>query len=186
MSSQVEELIPLSLGKGSTMRTFIDHSKPDDSPDHNWVEVTYDGKDDSEVFDVPRHWHREHDEIMEVLEGRMIFNLDDKEMVISAGDPPLLITRGRIHGGRGIKGERVRLTERTRPSGTFKAQFFQDLLQNERFPGFLLATRVFYDGDMFLALPGGFKTLDYLFITIVGFIAKAFVPAKPATLKRMK
>jgi len=25
-----------------------------------------------------------------------------------------------------------------------------------------MATRVFYDGDMFVALPGGFKFLDYL------------------------
>lgn len=34
---------------------------------------------------------------MEVLEGRMIFYLDGKELVTSAGDPPLLILRGHVH-----------------------------------------------------------------------------------------
>jgi hypothetical protein len=59
-----------------------------------------------------------------------------------------------------VKGERVRFTERTQPSGTFKAHFFQDLFQNGM-PSFPLAMRVFYDGDTFVALPGGFKWLDY-------------------------
>ncbi|KUJ14515.1 uncharacterized protein LY89DRAFT_736548 [Mollisia scopiformis] len=185
MSSQIEELIPLTVAKGSTMRTFIDHSKPDESPEHNWVEVVYDGKEDSEVFAIPNHWHKYHDEIMEVLEGRMIFYLDGKELVTSAGDPPLFIARGHIHGFTAIKGERVRFTERTQPAGTFKATFFQDLLQLQRLPGFLLIMRVFYDGDTYPSLPGGFKTLDYIFITLVGLIAKPFVPATPATLKRI-
>jgi quercetin dioxygenase-like cupin family protein len=35
---------------------------------------------------------------MEVLEGRMIFYLDGKELVTSTGDPPLLIPRGHVHG----------------------------------------------------------------------------------------
>jgi hypothetical protein len=35
---------------------------------------------------------------MEVLSGRMIFYLDGKELVTSAGDPPLLIPRGHVHG----------------------------------------------------------------------------------------
>ena len=29
-------------------------------------------------------------------------------------------------------------------------------------PGFLGIMRVFYDNDTYVALPGGFKTLDYL------------------------
>jgi hypothetical protein len=33
-------------------------SKPKDSPEHIWVEVTYDGKEDSEVLTVPHHWHK--------------------------------------------------------------------------------------------------------------------------------
>jgi quercetin dioxygenase-like cupin family protein len=35
---------------------------------------------------------------MEVLEGRMIFYLDGKELVTSAGDPPILIPRLHVHG----------------------------------------------------------------------------------------
>lgn len=35
---------------------------------------------------------------MEVFEGKMIFTLDGKTLEISAGDPPLLIPRGHIHG----------------------------------------------------------------------------------------
>jgi ethanolamine utilization protein EutQ (cupin superfamily) len=42
--------------------------------------------------------NQDHDEILEVLEGRMIFYLDGKELVTSAGDPPILIRRGHIHG----------------------------------------------------------------------------------------
>jgi hypothetical protein len=29
-------------------------------------------------------------------------------------------------------------------------------------PGFLMSMRVFYDGDTFPSLPGGWKTLDWL------------------------
>ncbi|MCJ1401130.1 hypothetical protein MMC11_004342 [Xylographa trunciseda] len=187
MSSQLEELMPIAMTKGSNMRIFIDHSKPEDSPEHNWVEVTYDGKEDSVVLAVPGHWHKEHDEIVEVLEGRMIFYLDGKELVTSAGDPPILIRRGHIHGFTVIKGERVRATERTVPAGTFKALFFQDMFQDGKgLPGFLLAMRASYDGDMYTSLPGGFKTLDYLFTAVVGSLAKPFVPAKPVTLKRLE
>jgi len=35
---------------------------------------------------------------MEVLEGKMIFYLDGKKIVASAGDPPVLIPRGHVHG----------------------------------------------------------------------------------------
>jgi hypothetical protein len=49
------------------------------------------------------------------------------------------------------------------PAGTFKALFFQDMFQDGKgLPGFLLAMRASYDGDMYASLPGGFKTLDYL------------------------
>lgn len=53
-------------------------------------------------------------------------------------------------------------TERTVPGGDSKARFFQDMLQTSVMPGFLMAMRVFYDGDIYVALPGGFKTLDWL------------------------
>ncbi|KAG4443431.1 hypothetical protein IFR05_001110 [Cadophora sp. M221] len=98
MASQIEELMPLVVGKGISMRLFVDHSKPEDSPEHNWVDTAYDGKDDSDILTIPSHWHREHDEIMEVLEGTMIFYLDGKKIIASAGDAPILIPRLHVHG----------------------------------------------------------------------------------------
>jgi hypothetical protein len=56
----------------------------------------------------------------------------------------------------------VRAKERSLPAGDFKARFFQDMLQTNGLPGFLLAMRVSYDGDMYPSLPGGWKGLDWL------------------------
>lgn len=62
-----------------------------------------------------------------------------------------------------VKGERLRVTERTIPAGTFKALFFQDMFQDGNgAPGFLLAMRASFDGDMYPSLPGGIRFLDYL------------------------
>jgi hypothetical protein len=171
---------------------------------------------------------------MEVLEGRMIFYVDGKEIVGSAGDPPIVIAAGVVHGFSAstfppilcwtkiqvgfelsspitylkltratVKGEQVTFKESTRPSGTFKAHFFQDLFQSSASPGFLLAMRVFYDGDTYVSLPGKFWVLDYVvrypgessttvdslltnkFISVVGLISKAFAPTKLPDIKRM-
>jgi quercetin dioxygenase-like cupin family protein len=35
---------------------------------------------------------------MEVLEGKMFLYLDGKELLTSAGDPPVLVPRGHVHG----------------------------------------------------------------------------------------
>jgi len=35
---------------------------------------------------------------MEVLEGQVTFSLDGKDSIVSAGDPPIVIKRGIIHG----------------------------------------------------------------------------------------
>jgi hypothetical protein len=35
---------------------------------------------------------------MEVIEGHMIFYLDGKEIAIAAGEEPILIKRGHVHG----------------------------------------------------------------------------------------
>lgn len=36
-------------------------------------------------------------------------------------------------------------------------------------PGFFMTMRVFYDGDCYAALPGGFKMLDYAVSTYLVF-----------------
>lgn len=61
-----------------------------------------------------------------------------------------------------VKGIPVKFKEKTIPSGTFKTRFFQDMGQSGGFPSFFLLFRSFYEGDTYVALPGGFKTLDRL------------------------
>jgi len=183
MSDMIEEMMPLTLAKGCTMRIFIDHSKPIDDPDHNYTVASYDGAEDSLVFAVPRHWHDDHAEIMEVLCGQVGIEVNGKTTVLSAGDGPFLIPRGSFHSIAGVKGVKTILKEKTIPAGDFKARFFQDMLQNGN-PSFLLAMRSFYDSGGYVSLPGNIKLLDWLFVTVIGFIAKAFVPPKPTALKR--
>jgi len=127
---------------------------------------------------------KHHDETLEVLCGRMKFHIAGKEFVGSADDGPMTVPRGCVHGFTAIKGEKVTMKEMTNhPSGDFKVLFFQDLFQ-EGNPSFFMVMRAFYDGDGYLSLPGNIKLLDELFITIVGFLSKAFVPVKPTVVKR--
>ncbi|KAF2115651.1 hypothetical protein BDV96DRAFT_574242 [Lophiotrema nucula] len=184
MASQVEELLPIALAKGCSMRIFIDHSKPEDHVDHNWTENTYDGKEGSELLAIPNHWHNYHDEVMEVLSGTIKFFVGGKEIIATPANGPVLITRGTIHGFTAIKGQQVTFTEKNIPSGDFKARFFQDLFQAGT-PGLLLAFRAFYDGDTYIAVPGGFKVVDQIVTSFFGLLAKLFVPAKPNAVKRI-
>jgi quercetin dioxygenase-like cupin family protein len=48
-----------------------------------------------------------HDEVMEVLSGKMKFFIEGREIIASAGDVPLTIPRGTVHGFTVIKGEPV-------------------------------------------------------------------------------
>ncbi|RQM07754.1 hypothetical protein DH86_00003032, partial [Scytalidium sp. 3C] len=96
---------------------------------------------------------------MKVTEGRMKFSVGGKEIIGKAGDEPLIIPRGTVHGFSVIKGEKVSFVEKTVPSGEYKALFFQDMFQ-AGMPGHLMALRVFYDGDTYIALPGHIKILE--------------------------
>lgn len=102
-----------------------------------------------------------HDEVMEVLNGRMKFYVNGKEIIGSAGDEPLIIPRWTVHGFAVFEGEKVTFTEKTVPSGDYKALFFQDIFQAGS-PGLLMALRAFYDGDTYIALPGNIKILDQI------------------------
>jgi len=181
--ADIEEIMPVFPGRGCTMRMFIDHSKPADDPDYNWSETSYDGEEDSDVLSVPPHWHQYHDEVMEVLSGRLKFYVDGKEIIVSEGDPPLTIRRGSVHGFTVIKGESTTFKEKTNPTGEFKSLLFHDIFQDGN-PSFALVMRAFYDGDTYISLPGNIKLLDRIFITVVGFVSKAFAPTKPTALKR--
>ncbi len=141
------------------MRFLIDHSKPEDSIDHAWNEATYDGKPDSDLLEAPGHWHKYHDEYMQVLEGRISFTLEGKTCVLSAGDPALKLPRGLVHSFKCFKGERATLKVCTDPAGDFKELFFRDFFQIGK-PGFWIAMRAFYDGDTYISLPGNIKIVD--------------------------
>lgn len=47
--------------------------------------------------------------------------LDGKEILVKAGDPPVLVPRRAVHSMKGFKGERVRVRERADPGGDYKA-----------------------------------------------------------------
>jgi len=182
--SQIEEMMPVSLGKGSVLRIFVDHSKAEDDVGHNWTQVEFDGAEDTPSVTIPAHWHKYHDEIMEITEGRITTTVDGKTFIFKAGDGPLRIARGQVHGFTTFAAERLVATERTTPGGDFKGLFFQDLFGTPA-PGVFKGLRASCDGDMYPALPGNFKFLESLFVNVLGFIAKAFVPARPTALKKL-
>ncbi|RFU34708.1 hypothetical protein B7463_g1637, partial [Scytalidium lignicola] len=158
------------------MRIFIDHAKSTEELGYNWVETFYDGLEESDILAF-------YDEVMEVIHGRAKFFVSGKEIILNAGDEPLVIPRGTVHGFTVMKGEKVTFLEKTVPSGDYKALFFQDMFQAGT-PGLLMALRVFYDGDTYISLPGNVKIFEQVFMSVFGFIAKGFVPAKPKYLKK--
>jgi len=112
----------------------------------------------------------------------MIWTIDGKEHILSAGDPPLRINRGQVHGCTAIKGQRLVVIERNLPAGEYKARFFHDMLQTGKMPGLLMMARCSYDGDMYISL--GWKPLDKIFVTVLGTIARPFVAPKLTTLRK--
>ncbi|PTD02303.1 hypothetical protein FCULG_00011933, partial [Fusarium culmorum] len=124
---------------------------------------TYDGTLGGDPFFVPPHWHKYHDEHITVLEGRMTITLDGKATVATPETGTMFVPRRSVHSFRGFPGEKTVFEERNQPSGEYKA----------------LAA---FDGDLYASLPFGSKLIDQLFISVFGFVAKLFAPAKPKTL----
>jgi len=159
------------------MRVMLDDSMPEGHLDRQWTETTYDGKEGSAKLEVPGHWHKYHDEYMEILSGRMNFYLEGSgSVIVSAGDARLKIPRWHVHSFAAFPGEACVLKELTDPSGDFKAEFFRDITQSGQMT-VLGALRSFYNGDAYVSLPGNFKIIDQVFIAIAGTIARFFQPA---------
>jgi len=159
------------------MRFLVDDTRPTDSIDHHWSQTFYDGQPGSWVPVIGSHWHKHHDEYMRVTQGRISFTMDGKEVILTPSNPPLHIPRLHVHGFSFFAGEAAAFTERTDPPGTFKEDFFTDIFEGGE-PTFSSAMRSFYDGDTYMALPGGIKLFDQVFITIVGGVAKWMYPRK--------
>ncbi|KAK5113198.1 hypothetical protein LTR62_003534 [Meristemomyces frigidus] len=112
---------------------------------------------------------------MEVTQGRIAFHLDGKETILTPESGVLFISRLHVHGFKFFAGEAAVFTEKTDPGGDFKESLFEDM---QGPPTFITALRSFYDGDTYMALPGGIKLLDEAFITVVGGIVKWMYPRK--------
>lgn len=160
---------------------MVDDTKPTDSIDHHWAQTSYDGEPDSWVPVIGRHWHKHHDEYMQVQSGRIAFTLDDEHVVLTPEAGVLHIPKLHVHGFKFFAGEPTTFTERTDPAGEFKEKFFNDLLEHGS-PTFATAMRSFYDGDTYVACPGGIKLVDEVVTTVLGGIMKLLYPMKSAVV----
>ncbi|KAI1181449.1 hypothetical protein F5B17DRAFT_425286 [Nemania serpens] len=177
--TSVKVLKSFPVGKGITLRLKEDERAPKDSSDRYFTEVTTNGE---EAFIVPPHWHKEHAEYLTVVEGRAKVTLDSKEVIIQAGDAPVLVARRVVHSIETFVGERVVIQERPSPGGDYKIMFFNDMFNVGPSPGFWHLMRVFYDGDGYVVLPLPFRIFDEIFITVFGAIAHLFEDPRPQKL----
>ncbi|KAI0202413.1 hypothetical protein F4808DRAFT_421540 [Astrocystis sublimbata] len=175
----VKILKTLGVGKGITMNITMDESEPEDSINRYAMDTICTGE---ETLNVPPHWHKEHSEYLSVIQGRIELTLNGDTVILSPGDPALLVPRRAIHSFVSFAGERVVLRERPDPAGLYKAMFFNDILSTGTFGGFWHILRAFYDGDTYIALPLHSQFLDELFMAVFGRIAHLIAPRKPDSL----
>ncbi|KAI1425315.1 hypothetical protein F5Y12DRAFT_747939 [Xylaria sp. FL1777] len=176
--SSVKTLKTLSMGKGLTLCIMENESVPEDSIDRYYSEATCTGE---EPFMTPSHWHKKHAEYITIVEGRAKLTLDGKEIIVKAGDPPVLIARRVVHSVESFKGERAIIQERPSPGGIYKALFFNDIF-GEKPPGFWHFMRALYDGDGYVPLPLYFRFFDQVFVIVFGGIAHLFIAPRSEKL----
>jgi mannose-6-phosphate isomerase-like protein (cupin superfamily) len=161
------------------MEIIVNEAAPQDSVDRYTSKITSTGE---EIIDVPPHWHKNHQEYISVLEGRVEMTIGGTVSILNAGDPPAVIPRRVVHSFKSFKGERLVVCESPDPPGLYKGLFFNDLFAKGTWGGFFYNMRVFYDGDAYIALPLGSRWLDELFISVFGGLARFFVAGKPKSL----
>jgi mannose-6-phosphate isomerase-like protein (cupin superfamily) len=154
-----------------------DDTEPKDSVSYRQTETSYDGLPGSFVPIIPPHWHKYYDEHMHVTAGRVEFTLDGKSVILKPGDPPLVIERCHVHSVRFLKGEAATFVERTNPTGEFKQDFFENLLDDGPWSTWT-AFRAFYYGDTYAAMPGGFKIVDEAVTLSLGWLTSWVFPQK--------
>ncbi|KAI1116548.1 hypothetical protein F5Y14DRAFT_407126 [Nemania sp. NC0429] len=177
--SSIKVLKTLSAGKGIKLTLNENEGVALDSVDRYFTEAITDGV---EAFKVPPHWHKQHDELMTVVEGRAKITLNGKETIVKAGDAPVLVARRVVHSVETFVGERAVIQERPSPGGDHKIMFFNDMFSEGPTPGFWHLMRVFYDGDGYIVLPVPFRVVDQIFISVFGSIAHLFAGSRPKTL----
>jgi len=161
---------------------MIDDTKPKDSLDYHWTETSYDGKPGSWAPDILDHWHKYHDEHMRVLTGHITFRANGKQVTLSKHDGVLVIPRLHVHGFKFAEGEPTVLMEKTDPPGDFKEDFFSNAFDTvDGRPTFVSMMRAMYEGDTYVALPGGFKVVEEGWTMLVGSVVKWMYPrTRPA------
>ncbi|KAI0176966.1 hypothetical protein BJ166DRAFT_11350 [Pestalotiopsis sp. NC0098] len=177
--SSVKILKTLGVGKGATMNITVNESEPEGSVDRYSMDTYVSGE---EQLLIPPHWHKEHAEYLNVLEGRMEVTLNGEKVIVKAGDPPILVARRVVHSIKSFEGERLVFREKPDPGGLHKALFFNDVFQTGRFGSIPHLLRAFLDGDSYLALPFNIQALDEIFIMIFGNMSRPFVLSKPEEL----
>ena len=170
-------VMALMFHQGCEIVFKADESQAKDSIDYRWSEVSYDGKPDSWVPEIGAHWHKTHDEYMSVLSGRVQFTLDDQVVVLTPDDEPIKIPRWHVHSFKFFKGEPAVFKEKTDPTGEFKMDFFEDLLDTGEID-MVRAFRAFYNGDTYIALPFGIRAIDQVFTYGVGAVITWLYPQK--------
>ncbi|KAF2669456.1 hypothetical protein BT63DRAFT_413882 [Microthyrium microscopicum] len=127
-----------------------------------WTETAYDGAEDSDVLEVPMHLHVEHDEYVQILEGRMTATINGKATILDPSKGRITIPRSDTHGFKVFKGEQMTAKEWSSPAGKYKelGGFFRDMLGGESLPGFWGSLRAFLSHDAYPSLC--FKMLDRL------------------------
>ena len=159
------------------MTFHIDESKPEGHIER-YFSLTTRGLDaDDSLIEVPKHWHKHHDEYMACIEGQIELYLEGQTILAKPGDPPVFLERRRVHGFKFPHGKKAVLKELTQPTGEFKQHFFEDIFENLGFWGVM---RGFADGDTYIALPGPFRWLDELYMLVIGALASLFHPRRGA------
>ncbi|KAJ7771646.1 hypothetical protein B0H16DRAFT_1514214 [Mycena metata] len=161
-----------ALAKGVTMSVL-------QSPLRTHVEGT-----GEEVFIVPAHWHLYQDEEHTVLKGRLKLTQDGVTRVITPADGPILTRAGVVHSFESFLGEELSLDEIAMPSrATLKAEaatghsaqtneqkiiFFRNLCAPGVMQSLPHTMQVFYYGDAYPAFPFKIRSLEWLFVVVVG------------------
>ena len=114
---------------------------------------------------------------MHVIQGRVQFSHKGLTVTLTAGDDEYVIPRMDTHGFSFFKGEPTVLKEFTDPTGDFKENFFEDLLDDGDFNA-ISALRAGYYGDTYFAMPGNIKMLEQAVTLGVGGIVAYFWPQK--------
>ncbi|CAN8095613.1 unnamed protein product [Discula destructiva] len=183
----IKEVKRFLIGKGLSQIIQYNDSLPETGSGFSRWQVTIvcEGGD-SDPAHVPAHWHKGHDEHMQVFEGRFKLILEGKTRILTPDDGEVRIPARAIHEINGFPGEKLIFRERTSPPGDYKVSFFNDLSSGleGRDPGLdwyriWHTIRVCSDGDTIPTLGLHFKAIDVLVIHFLGFLAKLFIWSIP-------